>query len=79
MLARLWDNFLLEGEIYIFKAAMAYIKYFMLELKVIYICYFIKQMSPFDEAIKILKTHPPDLNEDYFFIMTDEIPIKEEE
>lgn len=34
MTARLWDNFLLEGEIYMFRAAIAYIKYFMLELKV---------------------------------------------
>lgn len=36
-------------------------------------------MSPFDEVIGILKTHPPEINEDYFFITTDEIPIKEEE
>jgi cytohesin/brefeldin A-inhibited guanine nucleotide-exchange protein len=28
MLSRLWDNFLLEGEIYMFKCAIAYIKYF---------------------------------------------------
>lgn len=34
MVARLWDNFLLEGEIYIFKVAISYIKYFQLELKV---------------------------------------------
>jgi len=36
MLSRLWDNFLLEGEIYLFKVAISYIKYFQLELKVIY-------------------------------------------
>lgn len=34
MLSRLWDNFLLEGEIYLFKVAISYIKYFQLELKV---------------------------------------------
>ena len=34
MSARLWDNFLLEGEIYVFKVAIAYLKYFQLELKV---------------------------------------------
>lgn len=28
MSARLWDNFLLEGEIYVFKVAIAYLKYF---------------------------------------------------
>ena len=34
MLARVWDNFLLEGEIYMFKCSIAYLKYFQLELKV---------------------------------------------
>ena len=36
-------------------------------------------MSPIDEVISILKSNPPEINEDYFFIITDEIPIKEEE
>ena len=36
-------------------------------------------MSPFDDVLKILKTEPPEINEDYYFIMADEIPIKEEE
>lgn len=36
-------------------------------------------MSPFDEVVQILKNDPPEINEDYFFIMVDEIPIKEEE
>jgi cytohesin/brefeldin A-inhibited guanine nucleotide-exchange protein len=34
MIGRLWDNFLLEGEIYIFRVAMGYLRYFQLELKV---------------------------------------------
>jgi hypothetical protein len=36
-------------------------------------------MSPFDDVVHILKTDPPEINEDYFFITTDEVPIKEEE
>ena len=36
-------------------------------------------MSTFDEALKILKTVPSEFNEDYFFILVDEMPIKEEE
>lgn len=69
MLSRLWDNFLLEGEVYMFKAALAYIKYYQLELK----------MSTFNEVMDILLKNRPDLHEDYFFIMIDEIPIKEDE
>ncbi len=32
-LLRIWDNFLLEGEIYLFKVGIALIKYFEIELK----------------------------------------------
>jgi hypothetical protein len=32
-LARIWDNFFLEGEIYLFKVAIAIIKYYEFELK----------------------------------------------
>ena len=34
MLSRVWDNFILEGEIYLFKVAISYMKYYQLELKV---------------------------------------------
>jgi cytohesin/brefeldin A-inhibited guanine nucleotide-exchange protein len=44
MLSRLWDNFLLEGEIYMFKVGIAYIKYYQLELK----------MSAFNDVMDIL-------------------------
>jgi hypothetical protein len=36
-------------------------------------------MSTFDEASKILRTIPKEFNEDYLFILIDEMPIKEEE
>mgnify|MGYP001810702082 CR=1 FL=1 len=28
MLSRVWDNFILEGEIYLFKVAISYMKYY---------------------------------------------------
>jgi hypothetical protein len=43
--ARIWDNFLYEGEIFIFKCALGIIEYFQLELK----------MSTFDEATTLLR------------------------
>jgi hypothetical protein len=42
---RIWDNFLLEGEIFAFKTALAFIDYFHLELK----------MATFDDCINLLK------------------------
>ena len=69
MQSRLWDNFLLEGEIYMFKVAIAYLKYYQLELK----------MSTFNEVMGILLQNRPDIQEDYFFIMIDEVPVKDEE
>ncbi len=44
-LLRIWDNFLLEGEIYLFKVGIALIKYFEIELK----------MCTFYEGLKLLK------------------------
>lgn len=35
-------------------------------------------MSTFNDALNILKTVPKEFNEDYFFILVDEMPIKEE-
>ncbi|CAD8171137.1 unnamed protein product [Paramecium pentaurelia] len=69
MLSRLWDNFLLEGEIYLFKVGICYLKYFQIELK----------MSNLDEVVRILTNWQPDVNEDYFFIQIDEIPIKDDD
>ena len=66
--SRLWDNFLLEGEIYVFKASIALIQYFQLELK----------MSTFDEAVTLL-TQMPDVNEDFFFILIDQVKINQQE
>ncbi|CAK74100.1 unnamed protein product (macronuclear) [Paramecium tetraurelia] len=69
MLSRLWDNFLLEGEIYLFKVGICYLKYFQIELK----------MSNLDEVVRILTNWQPEVNEDYFFIQIDEIPIKDDD
>ncbi|CAD8180454.1 unnamed protein product [Paramecium pentaurelia] len=69
MLSRLWDNFLLEGEIYLFKVGICYLKYFQIELK----------MSNLDEVVRILTNWQPEINEDYFFIQIDEIPIKDDD
>ena len=48
-LARIWDNFLLEGELYLFKVGITLVKYYEIELK----------MSTFDDAVKLL-TKPKD-------------------
>ena len=42
---RIWDNYLLEGEIFAIKTSLAILKYFEIELK----------LATFDEAVKILK------------------------
>ena len=42
---RIWDNFLLEGEIYLFKVGLAIIKYYEIELK----------MCTFHEGLKMLR------------------------
>ena len=68
-LARIWDNFLLEGELYLFKVGLTLVKYYEFELK----------MSTFDEVIKLL-TRPKDTSEVLFFkILDDEITISQEE
>lgn len=36
-------------------------------------------MSTFNEVMGILLQNRPDIQEDYFFIMIDEIPVKDEE
>lgn len=33
IILRIWDNFLLEGEIYLFKVGLTIIKYYEIELK----------------------------------------------
>ena len=67
---RIWDNFLLEGELYAFKAGIAFIEYFHLEFK----------MSTFDDAIHLLRNPPQDIfcSDLYFDIIEDiKIPVKE--
>jgi hypothetical protein len=68
-LARIWDNFFLEGEIYLFKVAIAIIKYYEFELK----------MSTFEEAIKLL-SHPKETSEVYFFeILESQVQVEQSE
>jgi len=60
---RIWDNFLLEGEVFAFKAGIAFIEYFHLEFK----------MATFEDAIHLLKNPPEDIfcSEIYFHIIED--------
>ena len=44
-LLRIWDNVLLEGEVYLFKVGITLIKYYEVELK----------MCTFNEGLKMLK------------------------
>lgn len=59
-LARIWDNFFMEGEIYLFKVAVAIIKYYEFELK----------MSTFEEAVRLL-SHPKETSEVLLFDILD--------
>lgn len=52
-LYRIWDNFLLEGEIYLYKVGLTIIKYNEIELK----------MCTFYEGLRLLK-FPKALNDD---------------
>lgn len=65
-LARIWDNFFLEGEIFAYKCSLAIIDFFQLELK----------MSTFDDAIKLLKSAPHLLVEEHLFEIIEDIKIK---
>lgn len=63
---RIWDNFLLEGEIYAFKAGLAFIEYFHLEFKI----------STFEDAILLLKNPPEDIFcHDIYFQLAEENKI----
>ncbi|KAL4441362.1 hypothetical protein ABPG74_013657 [Tetrahymena malaccensis] len=67
---RIWDNFLLEGEVFAYKAGIAFIEYFHLEFK----------MATFDDAINFLKNPPDDIfcSDLYFDIIEDiKIPVKD--
>ena len=56
MLSRVWDNFILEGEIYLFKVAISYMKYYQLELKVLINILIKNKMSNLDEINRILSS-----------------------
>ena len=47
-LYRVWDNFLLGGEFYLFKVGIAFMKYYEIELK----------MCTFDEGLSLLRSPP---------------------
>ncbi len=67
-LFRLWDNFLLEGQIYLFKIGIAIVKYYEIELK----------MCTFHEGIKVLR-FPKNTSPTLFFqILNNEIDVKQE-
>jgi hypothetical protein len=61
IVARIWDSFLLEGEIFAYKTALAILKYFELELKIL----------TFDGAITFLKKMEKEIPEDILFNLID--------
>lgn len=63
---RIWDCFLLDGEVYGFKTSLGILKYYELELR----------LSTFDEAIDILKKLPPETKEEKLFTLIEEINVK---
>lgn len=69
VLGRIWDCFLLEGEVFAIKTAIGLLKYYELELK----------MIGFASATQFLKSPMPIKNEKHFFEMIDslDIPTKE--
>lgn len=66
VVSRIWDNFLLEGEIYAYKAALAILKYFERDL--------IKKS--FSGALSLL--HKPSIEESQFFQTVLSIPTSRE-
>eukprot|EP00828_Plagiopyla_frontata_P046967 TRINITY_DN8548_c0_g1_i2.p1 TRINITY_DN8548_c0_g1~~TRINITY_DN8548_c0_g1_i2.p1 ORF type:complete len:219 (+),score=33.84 TRINITY_DN8548_c0_g1_i2:2-658(+) len=66
---RIWDNFFLEGEVFVYKVGIAILMYYELELK----------MATFDQAQKFLKKLPSDICEEYFFHLIDEIKISHQQ
>jgi len=65
IISRIWDSFLLEGEVYAIKTGVAILKYFELDLK----------MQTFDGAIKFLKNLPGDLDEDLVFSLIEKVNV----
>jgi cytohesin/brefeldin A-inhibited guanine nucleotide-exchange protein len=53
---RIWDNFILDGEFFLFRAGIALLKYYEIELK----------MCTFNEGLKLLK-YPRETSAVLFF------------
>ena len=64
--SRIFDCFLLDGEIFAMKTAFAILKFYELELK----------MSTFEEALNFLRVLPKDTNEDYLFDLIEKSKVK---
>jgi len=65
IVARIWDCFLMEGEIVAMKTGVAILKYFELELK----------MKTFDGAVKFLKELPRDIDEEQLFRYIEKVNV----
>jgi len=65
IISRIWDCFLLDGEVFAIKTAIGILKYFEVELR----------MQTFDGAIKFLKKLPNDIDEDTLFDIIDRISV----
>jgi hypothetical protein len=66
-LLRIWDNFVLEGELYLFRVGIALVKYYEIELK----------MCTFNEGLKMLKFTKNTSPTLFFHILEEEIDVKE--
>ncbi len=62
---RIWDNFLLEEELYLFKVGMTIVKYYEPELK----------MCTFSEGLDLLKEPPEPSAALFFHILENEINV----
>lgn len=64
---RIWDNFLLEGEIYLFKVGITIVKYYSIELK----------MCTFQDGLKILREQKG-TSQALFFDLLETVDVRQE-
>lgn len=67
LLYRIWDNFILEGELYLFKVGIALVKYYEIELK----------MCTFHQGLELLKAPTETSSVLFFHILNHEIEVTE--
>jgi cytohesin/brefeldin A-inhibited guanine nucleotide-exchange protein len=65
LIARIWDCFLLDGEIFAIRFGLGILKYFEVELRI----------QTFDAAVKFLRKLPNDIDEEALFDIIDSIQV----